>query len=82
MLRQICLSLCRNRVNPSSRQKVLGHGVFPCRDIALYVAIVGQGTVSQLGCVRAIEALSRQCGVVLRHDREGYAHVTDQARCA
>ena len=28
MLRRSCLSLCRNRVNPSSRRKVPGHRVF------------------------------------------------------
>ena len=49
---------------------------FPCHDIALYVATVGQGITLQRGCA------SRQCGVVLRHGREGHAHATYQAERA
>ena len=52
---------------------------FPCRDIALYVATVGQGqcVATRLrACNR--EALSRQCGAVLHHNREGHARATDQ----
>ena len=30
---------------------------FPCRDIALYVATVGQGNASEPGCVRVTKTL-------------------------
>ena len=33
-------------------------------------------------CALDRDALSRQCGVVWCHDREGHARATEQARCA
>ena len=59
MSRQSCLSLCHNRVNPLWQQKVPRYGIFPCPDIALYVATVGQGTTSEPGCMRATKTLCR-----------------------
>ena len=64
MSRQSYLILCHIKANPPSRQKVLGHGVFPCRDIVLYVVIVRHGAASQQG-----RALARQRSSVAQ-DRE------------
>ena len=51
--------LGRNRIF-SCRDRVWGKGQENLRrDIAFYVAIMGQGTSSQLGCVRATDTLWR-----------------------
>ena len=66
----------RNRVWP--RQKILGHSrLFSCRDriwgkgqessrrdIAFYVATMGQGTASQPGCMHATDMLCRDSVVL------------------
>ena len=80
--RQSCLSLCRNRVNPPSRQKVPGHGVFMSRHSALCHDSGARHCVATRLCACDRDALSRQYGAVLRRDREGHARATDEARHA
>ena len=82
MSRHSCLSLCRNRVNPLLWQKVQGHGVSMSQHSALCRDSGARHYVATRLCVCDRDALLQQCGAVLRRDKEGHAHVIDQARCA
>ena len=79
MSRQSCLSLCHNRVNPPSRQKLPRHGVFHLVTLRSMSRQWGKALRRNQAMQRDRDALSRQYGPVLRRDREGHASATDQA---
>ena len=79
MSRQSCLSLCRDRVCLTPRQKVPGYGVSLSRHCVLRHNNEARHCVTTRLCEHKKDALSRQCGAMLRDDREGYTHATDQA---
>ena len=81
MSRQSCLRLCHDRVYLKSRQKVPGHGVSMSRHSALCRNTGVRHCVATRLCVRVKDALSRQCGVVLHRNREGYARAIEKAMC-
>ena len=77
MLRQSCLSLCRNRVNLPSQQKVPRHGASMSRRSDLCRDSEARHYVAARLRARDRDVLSRQCDAVLRRDRESHACLTD-----
>ena len=67
-------------MNPPLRQKVPGHGVFMSRHSALCHDSRARHCVATKLCACDKDALSRQCGAVLRRDKEGHARATYETR--